>query len=393
MKSVNCIPLASSAAALCGSVRPAGKLGAAHEKRRGCFSALIACVLINGAAIAQGPPAATRQSVAPEPPATRQSPVAPQLSRAVQPPIALQPPATAPPPTAGQPPTPGQLPALDACLGRLDPELDIGYDRIAARCPELAKQLDHGAWAPWLPRGWKEAGNDLSAGGLKEFRELVDRESAASASPRAPDIRHLKGVLNGLEGTGTAGWWSRFKEWLRSRLETREQPTDESWFARMVSHVGISQSLRKLIAYAALTGVIVLAAVIVINEVRAAGLLPKRGAVARRRRGPRDTRAPHLAWSDIEPAPLSDKPRLLLELIVRRLSERGYLPPAGALTVRELAKAARLPESDDRARLAELALAAERVRYSAREIESAALDESVARGRELLDRLDASTPR
>jgi hypothetical protein len=99
-----------------------------------------------------------------------------------------------------------------------------------------------------------------------------------------------------------------------------------------------------------------------------------------------------MSWNDIERAPLSDKPRLLLELIVRRLSDRGYLPPAGALTVRELTKAARLPEPDDRTRLSELALAAERVRYSAGEIESEALDGSVARGRELLDHLDAGTP-
>jgi hypothetical protein len=335
--------------------------------------ALVACVLINGGAAAQGQPAVARQSVASDIAATQQ-PVAPE------------------PPATGQSPTAAQLPALDACLGRLDPELDIGYDRIAARCPDLAKQIDHGAWTPWLPRGWKEPGNDLSAGSLREFRELVGRESAASVSLQAPDIRHLKGVLNGLEGTSTEGWWSRFKAWLRARLETREQSTDESWFTRMVSHVGISQSVRQLIAYAALTAVIVLAAVIVINEVRAAGLLPKRGDITRRRRGTRDARAPHMSWNDIERAPLSDKPRLLLELIVRRLSDRGYLPPAGALTVRELTKAARLPEPDDRTRLSELALAAERVRYSAGEIESEALDGSVARGRELLDHLDAGTP-
>jgi hypothetical protein len=344
MKSLNCIPPARSAAALCGSLRPAAKLGAAHENRRDWFSALVACVLINGTAIAQVPPAAD------------------------------------------------PLPALDGCLSRLDPELDIGYDRIAARCPDLVKQLDHGAWAPWLPRSWKEPGNDLSAGGLKELRELVERESAASASPRAPDIRHLKGVLNGLTGTSTGGWWSRFKAWLRSILETREQPIDDSWFTRMVSHVGISQSLRQLIAYAALTAVVLLAAVIVINEVRAAGLLPKRGDATRKKPGPRDMGAPHMAWGDIERAPLREKPRLLLQLIVRRLSDRGSLPPAAALTVRELTRAARLPEPDDQARLSELALAAERVRYSAGELESAALDESIARGRELLDRLDASTP-
>jgi hypothetical protein len=242
-----------------------------------------------------------------------------------------------------------------------------------------------------LPRGWKEPGNDLSAGGLREFRELVERESAARATQGTPDIRHLKGVLDGLASPNTDGWWSRFKAWLRSILETRAQTTDESWFTRMVSHVGISQSLRQLIAYAALTAVILLAVGIVINEVRAAGLLPKRGGAAPRRHGSRDTRSARMAWSDVERAALPDKPRLLLELIVRRLSDRGYLPPAGALTVRELTRAARLPESDDRARLTELALTAERVRYSAGELESAALDESVARGRELLDRLDAGT--
>jgi hypothetical protein len=139
--------------------------------------------------------------------------------------------------------------------------------------------------------------------------------------------------------------------------------------------------------------VVLLAAVIVINEVRAAGLLPKRGDAVRKKPGPRDTGgAPHMAWSDIEQAPLRDKPRLLLELIVRRLSDRGNLPPAGALTVRELTRAALLPEPEDQTRLSELALAAERVRYSAGELESAALDESIARGRELLERLDASTP-
>src|SRR5579859_7001502 len=51
------------------------------------------------------------------------------------------------------------VPNIDGCLGRLDPELDIGYDRIAARCPELVKQLEQGDWAPWLPGGWKDPGN------------------------------------------------------------------------------------------------------------------------------------------------------------------------------------------------------------------------------------------
>jgi hypothetical protein len=288
--------------------------------------------------------------------------------------------------------TPTQPPSVDACVSRLDPQLDIGYDRIAARCPELVKQIDQGAWTPWLPRGWKEAGNDLSGGSLKEFRELVSREEAAAPATRAPDIRSLKAVLHGLASKQENGWWSRFNSWLRSILERREQAADESWFGQMVSHVGLSQSLRQLAAFVALGAVVLLAGVIVFNELRTAGLLPS-GRASARKRAPAQRAATEMALSDFERSALPDKPRLLLELIVRRLGERGYLPPAGALTVRELTTVARLPESDDRARLTELATAAERVRYSARVVEPSVLEESIARGRELLSRLDAGERR
>jgi hypothetical protein len=286
------------------------------------------------------------------------------------------------------------LPDFDACLSRLDPELDIGYERIAAHCPELVKQLDHGAWAPWMPRQWKEPGNDLSAGSLKEFRDLAKRETAASISGRSPDVGALHAVLTGLETRKPAGGWSRFKSWLRSVLEARDQAPAESWFSRMVAHVGVPQSLRQLIAYAALTVVVVLAAVIVFNELRAAGLLRQGRAHVRRRRaaGPAQASGSGQLWSDIEHAPLLDKPRLLLGLIVRRLAELGYLPPAGALTARELIRVARLPEPGARMQLEEVASAAEQVRYGAREPEATALEGSIASGRELLNRLNASGP-
>lgn len=330
------------------------------EMRHGRFNALVACALMSGVAVAQGA-------------------VAERASRAAPPVATVQSVTTAP------------LLPIESCVSRLDPQLDIGYNRIAARCPELVKQLDRGAWAPWLPRDWKESGNDLSAGGLNELRELVNRETAASVSSRAPDVRHLRSVLAALGGTGDESRWSRFKSWLHSILEAREQPPDESWFTHMVGHIGFSQSLRQLIAYTSLIVVVLLAGAIVVNEARAVGILPKRGGMALKARASSQTSTPLMSRSEIERASPADQPRLLLELVVRLLTERGYLPPAGGMTVRELTTAARLPEVDDRERLADLALAAERVRYSARDPHCAGLDGPVARGRELLDRLDAST--
>ena len=280
---------------------------------------------------------------------------------------------------------------IDSCVARLDPQLDIGYDRIATRCPDLMRQLEAGAWAPWLPRGWKESGNDLSAGSLKELRELVARESAARESnlARAPDVRGLQPILATLAGNRDTTGWSRFKSWLRSILERREQPTDDGWFSRMVSHVGISQSVIRIVTYGSLAVVVIMAGTIVVSELRAAGLFNRRRGAARKRRS-RDTGAiSGLSWSDIERAQLRDRPRMLLDLIVRRLIDRGSLPPAGALTVRELTRAARLPQAEGRARLEELALATERVRYARAELQVDGLEGPVAGGRELLDQLEA----
>ena len=108
-----------------------------------------------------------------------------------------------------------------------------------------------------------------------------------------------------------------------------------------------------------------------------------------------------MSWRDIEQAPLRDRPRLLLELIVRRLSDRGALPPAGALTVRELTRAAQIARgrgsiaaggAGSRGRAGALLGKANPAAAGARSSRS-------SRGKELLSRLeagvvpDASVPR
>src|SRR5215212_4092319 len=123
------------------------------------------------------------------------------------------------------------LAALDACVAKLDAELDVGYERIAGRCPRLARTLEQSGWAQWLPRGWKEARNELSAGSLIELRTLVARELEAPIGAHRPDVKHLNAVLTGLGAAAREreSLWSRFRAWLRIVVARNKPAEPRGW--------------------------------------------------------------------------------------------------------------------------------------------------------------------
>src|SRR5688572_2705019 len=169
--------------------------------------------------------------------------------------------------------------AIGSCIQRLDPTQDIGYDRIAARCPDLARVLERSGFEQWLPQGWKEARNNLSAGSLTELASVVERESATRAGARTPRVERLNEVLAGLgkQREEGAGPWARCKRWLRNLVERPDGRTRDGWFDRMGSRVGISDAIAEIVTYVSLGAMVVLALVVVLNEMKAAGLLGRRG--------------------------------------------------------------------------------------------------------------------
>jgi hypothetical protein len=283
------------------------------------------------------------------------------------------------------------LTALDACIARLDPELDVGYDKIAARCPDLTPALVQSPWAAWLPSDWSKAGNNLSVRGLRQLRALLVDESARRGSAGGPQTAHVAAALAALAPSDRAGsgWWARFREWLRGVLQERQSEADSGWLERLFGSLSRNGSLVKLVSLGALAGVALLAGLMVLNELRTAGLLP----LPRGRRlapgAPGTAAAAAAGWPQIASAAATEQPRLLLELIAARLAEQDRLPPARALTLHELTRAARLPDEGARARLTELAAACERLRFSGRLLPAEALAAALARGRELLEGLDA----
>jgi hypothetical protein len=287
--------------------------------------------------------------------------------------------------------------AIDTCLERLNPEIDIGYERISARCPDLARRVEESGWSVWLPQDWKRPGNDLSAGGLRQLEELL---AADGTTYRRLTVVGLPAVLASLAGDSAAeshGWWTRTKAWLRDVFERGEEE-DDDWFSRFVAQNGFSQVALELVSYVALALVVVFAVIIVVNEVRVSGLPRRlwRRFVGRRRQvvlgaggvvGVEGRAAACRTLADVQKADPALQPRLLLELIAWRLTEVGRLPQSRGLTVGELTRAALLSEEVDRGRLAELARTSERVRFSDEQVSSAAVAAALEGGRVLLERL------
>jgi hypothetical protein len=285
------------------------------------------------------------------------------------------------------------LAALDACIARLDPELDVGYAKIAARCPDLGPALAQSPWAAWLPGGWQQADDGLSADGLRQMRTLIVRESGRAAPAREPAVSSLAAVLASLAPSPQAqsGWWERFKAWLRAILTPPPEAARAGWLERLLGTLTVPHALAGLVSVAALAALALLVLLIVVSELRAAGVTPawarraaRAGAVGAARPGER------AGWPLIERADPAQRPRLLLELIAARLASLERLPPARALTLRELQRAARLPDPADRARLAALAAACERLSFAAQRPRTADLTAALAGGRELLAALEST---
>lgn len=281
------------------------------------------------------------------------------------------------------------LAVIDACVQHLDPANDVGYARIAERCPELAPSLKASAYAAWLPPDWNQSDNNLSVGGLIELRTLLSRRPTGAL--HAPQVAHLAPFLAQLRSQPQPhrNWWTRFKDWLREALNGRSESGEAGWLERLVGKINPPQVIVRLIVWGALFLLVALAAGIIVNELRLAGLLRRwraRGGAAR----PAGTGEQPLSLAALMQLGVRERPRLLLELILKQLTLQRRLPPARALTVRELQGIVQLP-ANARAHLFELAAACEQLRFAQQEPAPAALADISTRGAALLMSLGPAT--
>jgi hypothetical protein len=282
------------------------------------------------------------------------------------------------------------LQAIDDCLSHIDAVADVGYERIAARCPDLTPALAGSPAAAWLPPDWRQPGNALSSRSLGDLRALLVRELTAPAARPTPDTQRVAAVLAAVTETEPTqrGWWARLRAWLHQAMTPREGRANESWLQRWAAGLNLSKVARRLIGGTALALVVGIAVSVIVNELRVAGVLAAR---ERRPRGRVASLAQRgcLSLGDIEEAEASARPSLLFELIASRLAAEQPLPAARALTAGELWRRARLPDEVVRGHLAQLAGVCERLRFSSTPVSPGSLATAVLSGRSVLAALDA----
>ena len=200
----------------------------------------------------------------------------------------------------------------------------------------------------------------------------------------APDRQLLSEVLDGLgaEGQQGATRWDRFKRWLKQKFEDRKEDDEsllEKWSRQFRTSEGVAQAITWL-GYglvAALMGYVIFA------ELRAAGLFG--GSPGSRRQSAAAARwRRRLLLADVLEAPLAERPGMLLRLLGDALSRAHRLPAPEGLTASAIARRARLEDEADRARLAQVAAAAEQARYAPEPPGTTELEAAVDAARGLL---------
>jgi len=224
---------------------------------------------------------------------------------------------------------------IEQCLARVAADrIDVNTDLCAA-CPNIRSTIRHPTYTRLLDRTL------ACPVKLAELADLAafERDVARRPSAKAPATNALKPVLAdlALKPEATAGWWDRFRRWFRHWL-TDDEGRYPAWLEDWLASLSLPDWFGDVVFKVALLLILVLAGIIVFNELRS---LRWRGRLARdgtgrvaRERGP--TKGPR-TLADVRALPLAAQPGALLLVVIEQLVRSGQLPDRRDATNHELA--------------------------------------------------------
>jgi hypothetical protein len=273
-----------------------------------------------------------------------------------------------------------QAPASDAaaqviadCANR-EHASEIGLTAMEQACPGVTAALNESGDLALLSQGQLE---QLSAEGLRQLQLLrEDYSPAEHHSDRRVATDSLSEILANLHKQSVReqppSWFERLMTWLRG-LRKNSAHDNRSWLENFEPSARALQITRWIL----IATVVLLAFAVVVNELRAAGLLRRLRARSPSARSVEIPVASNGSEARIEDAPLSERPSLLLQMIVSDLSRSGRLRSDRSLTHRELGTHANFDTDVQRVIFRRLANLAELLLYGHRSIPATDIDATV----------------
>lgn len=274
---------------------------------------------------------------------------------------------------------------LDECIESVEADV-VGMAALEAECPGLEQALVDLGLDPFIA-DWQR--DTIGVYGLTTLRSVQQRYSELPGDRTAVPVDSLQSILEELKQPPQTEqpltWFERLKRRLRDLLGKQESATD-SWLSRWFEERRLSETARNILFYGSMILVVLLALAVIVNEVR----------VARKGRRKRDrTRVSSAARAsgaalgeslDLDAAARSERPSILLQMLVATLVKAGRLQAERSLTHRELTTRAKFDDSAQRESFRRVAQLAERIVYGGDEA-PAELDEVVQAGRALHSQL------
>jgi hypothetical protein len=246
---------------------------------------------------------------------------------------------------------------LHDCVQRASPRLR-GIEALRAACPEIGTDLEDLGLDALLPEDWKAR---VSPRAVADLTMLADRYALQSAHV-PPSASRLQSIARLLEpAPSSVSWWQRLRSWIASWLGS-----DRNRWPDWLRSLANWRSGRIILLFGSIALVLAATVAVIVIELRAAGRigarrqprLPKRPVMAA---GNID--GPSISLADVEAAPESLRPAILLRLLVSALTRSRRLDRDSVMTCRELITAARFDNTAQHEIFASVALLAERVVY------------------------------
>lgn len=271
------------------------------------------------------------------------------------------------------------LDVIDDCSGSA-PEDTSGLTDLESKCPGLTRALEDAGYLALLSTSVRanldvdDLSDLVQVDGWYEQREAKDVDVAT--------LGPILDSLRGQEPQPPPGWFVRFKRWLQALVE-RGQSDPDSWLSRWLDDVEVSDAVARTILMIAIGLLIAVAIAVMLNEVRAAGILRQRPVV---RDAAVDASAAGSASSDasdLDALSADRKAPMLLRMLVATLVRSGRLRTERSLTYRELCTRATFDDAQQLDCFRRVAALAERTVYGSDELSNEEVEPIVAAARTL----------